>query len=988
MSSARATRGVGDRSSGRATVLSPVVFCHVLIRMMLDLKYRLPNPPPIFIGRKTEKKWLSDALKRAPVTVLWGLGGIGKSALALATLHDMTERADSVLYIAMSAGEAGDSVAATVIRGLSSFRDTSPEWGARDTDEDGMIAAMLDMAEQGGRWILVENLHLAPRPRAHRMLSVLARYARTSRWLVTSRNQVAMDELAGQCFHLGPLDARALERAARMLVPRLGGDAQDAYRERIATAVRRAQGSPWRLRRALGSSAATEDPLLDQVSPRALSGVQMLAVIDHALPASVTVGCLSLSEDMIAELVRYGIIAHAGSSLRLHDLARTALIECASMTDQQAWQAQALAALQGQEEPVALVESVRLAILCHRFDLAVHLLDRAGDRLIRCGFAGMLWNSVSECRPRQPSPALHHWRIRLALEVGPAAMMTLDPPDQLTGHMGLLWATVSLYCHRWDEAQRIAHTLQQANHEMTDDVTFEAGLLRSQAYLTAGKIVDAENVLTALAPTGVEASVRRDSKLLTCRHYRDSTQETVARLRDVLGRLADCGPRTRTEVGFLLVLVALETGPVELAHQLIEVCFPDDDQQAAVLDLARRGVALRAITAVINGTLGRAGQLLARVALHEESPGPLGEMLYISESYRRMYAGEWDGVWPRLERSLRGGAVPITPFSLARTTYCALQYLILFPETECDVSAMSIPMGADGSGMAFVFLSQIEHQLRRGQDAAVPETLPTTDTPPALSMLHRLHAIQALLCGRPEALTHARRGARIAADAGFGLLSADAYLIECDVLASTGQGAELCRAAQRLTALAGSLSSPRLRREASLYLWPSCATPTLLLQLTTEAVVAPTASRRARALLGMDAALDELDKRVVSGLRAQSSWRSPRPLRRDDGAIDWIIDRTRTAVWLGDGGEISFADHAVAWSVLAALVDGGGACTKEDLVRAAWQEAEYNPLRHDNRLRLAVRKLRQRLDTKPSQPKRVVTTTEGYALGAGTWYIG
>ena len=72
------------------------------------------------------------------------------------------------------------------------------------------------------------------------------------------------------------------------------------------------------------------------------------------------------------------------------------------------------------------------------------------------------------------------------------------------------------------------------------------------------------------------------------------------------------------------------------------------------------------------------------------------------------------------------------------------------------------------------------------------------------------------------------------------------------------------------------------------------------------------------------------------------------------------------------------------WRVLATLADAGGRASKEELVLSVWEEHDYHPLRHDNRLQAAVRKLRRAIEDDPSTPRRVVTT-EGYALGGAVY---
>ena len=64
------------------------------------------------------------------------------------------------------------------------------------------------------------------------------------------------------------------------------------------------------------------------------------------------------------------------------------------------------------------------------------------------------------------------------------------------------------------------------------------------------------------------------------------------------------------------------------------------------------------------------------------------------------------------------------------------------------------------------------------------------------------------------------------------------------------------------------------------------------------------------------------------------------------------------------------------WSVA-----GEGRATKEELVVAVWREAEYHPLKHDNRIKLMVHKLRKSLENDAAAPYRLLTTDDGYALG-------
>jgi DNA-binding winged helix-turn-helix (wHTH) protein len=85
-------------------------------------------------------------------------------------------------------------------------------------------------------------------------------------------------------------------------------------------------------------------------------------------------------------------------------------------------------------------------------------------------------------------------------------------------------------------------------------------------------------------------------------------------------------------------------------------------------------------------------------------------------------------------------------------------------------------------------------------------------------------------------------------------------------------------------------------------------------------------------------------------------------------------------VWLPGERWVDFARRRLHFELLLCLADAGGSATKEELVLRVWKETEYHPLRHDARLQVAIRKVRELIEEDPSRPERLVTTPEGYAL--------
>jgi DNA-binding winged helix-turn-helix (wHTH) protein len=139
------------------------------------------------------------------------------------------------------------------------------------------------------------------------------------------------------------------------------------------------------------------------------------------------------------------------------------------------------------------------------------------------------------------------------------------------------------------------------------------------------------------------------------------------------------------------------------------------------------------------------------------------------------------------------------------------------------------------------------------------------------------------------------------------------------------------------------------------------------------------ASRRARALLGDDVALDAIDRRVVERVRTKLSVRRIGPTASGAFVPGLLLDERDRSAHLGDR-RIDFSARPLFWRILRALVDGGGVASKERLTLDAWEESEYHPLRHDGRIWVAIRKLRARLEDDAKNPRWIVTKDDGYAF--------
>src|SRR5262245_8022353 len=106
----------------------------------------MPNPPPLFVGRERELASLRASIARGPVSLVWGLGGLGKSALALQTLHSaFPEKVARTLVVRLQPSDRPEDPAAVLVRALASVRSGEAiDWPSLLADPEALAAAAID----------------------------------------------------------------------------------------------------------------------------------------------------------------------------------------------------------------------------------------------------------------------------------------------------------------------------------------------------------------------------------------------------------------------------------------------------------------------------------------------------------------------------------------------------------------------------------------------------------------------------------------------------------------------------------------------------------------------------------------------------------------------------------------------------------------------------------------------------------------------------
>lgn len=663
-------------------------------------------------------------------------------------------------------------------------------------------------------------------------------------------------------------------------------------------------------------------------------------------------------ESLIAALARYArrsrwlctarvvppIDELRGQSLRVRPLSDAEREELARLCDPS-----------GDDAPARpdTMQALRALAAERRFDELASLLERTLGELLSSGFALSLWSLLEPLS----APAIEAHRLRVALELGDRDVLArLREPQSPSRQDRLLWVSALVAKGRFAEARALAERSRE-------DDPFQATFLEAQAAANLGALEEAFDMLGALDAPDAASLARRDG-------FRAQVASLLLRERDALAcveraraRLGELRWPERGAVGTRLSLALYNLGRLREASAVLDE-IATSEAGSVRFDVGRR---LRFLSACIALDRGDFARVSAELAALEPWVGPSSPLRANLENARGTLAA-MRGDLEELDRAIAAlRAFPLSPQLAAEREVLELRACL---QRRLPPPRTSSP----GDGSIFERLGRL-HRARAELHAGVaePSSLvePSLGTHPEERVLGRLIRAEALLaCGRAhEANVEARDVAREAEEQGFRVYEAEALSVACDVLAVLGD--HDARKATALELLQRSPDAPRLMALARLHaaLDPALD-PSSLEGLAASS--APEASLRARAILGEDVAVGVLDRLVLGAFGARVRTLVP-------GVPGFGVDPARRSVWLASGERVSFERHALLFRLLEVLAVHGGHADKERLVVEVWGERSYHPLKHDNRLHAAVRKLRKRL----GDASLVLTTDDGYALGRG-----
>lgn len=944
----------------------------------LSLRWRLPNPPPIFLGRAEERERLAAAVERAPVAIVWGLGGLGKTSLALAVMHErFAPRVDRTLFVSLRTVDVSSHIAVEVTRALCAARGIhAVDWNALLGDEQRLVQTAIDLAEEGAHWVVIDDLHNGDAASTQSLLRDVARYARRSRWIATSRVDWPLPELEGQRIQLGGLSDRALDELARRIDPELS----PRELERLVAA---AAGSPWRMRMALGAESESGGDVLRGLDAAAIELVHALAPVEVPLPRDTLTRALPGTPEAWELLERYGIIEVRAGRSRLHDMARALLRDRLDAVRLATWTTRMTEALAACDEPSAWLEALRLSLASDRVAEARAILAARCEALVASGYASELWRQLEPQHHRE----LARWRMQSAVEVGTPEVLSLlrEPPDATPDEL-TLWGQALFEMGRMQESADTAkRALLGAREADASATALDAELLylHAQALANAGKKNDPLSMLTTI--TQAQGELQRAALGAKVYALMGAFEPALKAANDLLPRCAKLPPKARLLAYLDLLATYLSAGRMLDAHDILARI----DRECGGISLAHYssrylGV-LRVSVLTHLGRFEEADAILDQILPYTGRATVQRPVLVSMRLWLRLRQGQLAGIEEQLDQLDHDLEANANEYFLqwARVLRSLYERWHAHPPPRPNAPSPALT----GAGGHLLRIYRILQRVRGGEplfdgDRAFLEGLCPDGYLHGLA--HTVFALAHLLAEDGE------RAAREAASAvhhlerlGNHLYASEAREALCEVLLVSGRRADLERTAEHLAEDGRRFPSSRLVASADFHAMAARAPvdPAVLERLAGDPST-PTVMRRARALLGGEAPLDAIDRLVVGAIESQSGARVETLGAPGAGwRTGWGLDTLRRAVWLPDGARVELAEHPILWACLEALATLGGTASREALVPYIWPGERYDPTVHNNRLNPAIRKLRLLLEANPSRPQRLVTTPDGYGFG-------
>ncbi|MGE0328642.1 MAG: AAA family ATPase [Polyangiaceae bacterium] len=973
----------------------------------IPLRYRVPNAPTVFAGRDVELRRLGQRLLTFPFTLLLGAPGMGKTALVSRALHEQSPTRGPAIYVPVAATRPPEDL--RIVLGSAFFRMgilDEQTWRSALNDLDAVSAVLLDLTEAYEMCVVIDDAQRAEPGSLREFGHLLLRYASRSRWIALHDDAGFDARLGAETMRLLELTRPELEQILELRAPTLEASA----RERLVSA---AQGSPWRLQQEL--VAAEEGVALESGSSLGqLAGADralLLALCRAAVPltdAQLESMGIDCTEESLSRLEGRGMLERQGDGFRVHELVREELQRSEVCAPDSAFDWQVAAALIDAEDPEAALAALRLMNELGLDARIAGVLDRRGQTWIQRGYGRSLWQLLEGASGAH----LERWRLRVALEAASAKeLVVLAPPASRAVEDRLLWGRILFRRGQFEEALKDAALVMEeltgaaASAEQREELGFEAALLLAGCYANTAQWARAAEVFRNFPGHDAVSRARRCLLLAKSwtlageRHAAEIELEALAELLPVLPA------ELQAETKCALASALYEIGRVSEASKLLNE-VDEGPAPALYSEQGRQALFARANIEHARGDLDDCRDILAMLWPFVGSVSMLRPHMSLLDARCRYFLGELDGLDDVLrEVSAYGKRVGASNLSCVAENYRLLLAVDCgraaeAVKRECPVSD---PQGLNAR-MFYLYRLRAQMHVPAGvddADAAARRVAPDETT--VEDILQRVKRAEfpkvgvvslgvaaeaALLAGRGErALELVDEANELALELDLGVALGSTRAGRCEVLCVLGKRSELALEADRLGEVADRLGSPRSEADAAFFAGIAAGDqPDIALwgRLASQSLVSPATSRRVRALLGARVDLDAYDALVIDAVRRLQRVERIRVVC-GEGDVDWqrawAMRSASLTLTLSDGRPVDLSKRELLGRLLMVLINHGGRASKEQLVLEAWGEREYHPLRHDNRLQAAVRKLRRAIEDNPSKPTRFITTEDGYSLG-------
>ncbi len=904
----------------------------------LPLRFRIPNEPADFVGRGAEVSELARNIDEAVVTAVYGPGGLGKTSLVLHVLHrNTTWPPERRLFVSVRPGESGDEIKQDIIRAVAAASNQEVDWAAIQSDSQALTESLIDLVEADGWCVVLDDLHHAVGTEVDSLLDELARYCRKSRFVAAMRPAPSIERGSFRLLSLKGMSGEDLALLASTWGTRISEDT-------IQQAANRSGGSPWIFRHALNTGRAStevgEAALLEELAMPARNLLFLAVAIDEALPREIwsRLGGGDVPE-ALAETERRGYWERSGGGLRLHEMVKDALRGGPpAVAGFDARLHDAARVLCRQDDLLAILEGVRLLLLLGDVGLVRRTLDPLVGRIVESGYAPRLWRLISSVDANE----LESIRLRCAAELGNPTVLDMvhRPTVAAAPEDSLTWAETLYMRGELDHALRAFESVE-TSAKQAPAVAFTARVGRIRTLLAQG----AGAAAAALA-SEPKAQDKVETLVLSALAAASELQMGSPSVQGagVVGATTELAPRLvalpedlRDDVVFELAVAAVDAGAVALAENVLSFSHRG---RGGALDLfvTRRMLCARVLIDLQSGRLDAASDSLVKLRPFLRSRSLLLPDILCADASLQLTRGDTEECRRLLDRartesqSLRAGRAG------ARAARLATRLNILRPSVDAGAET------DDGLGR-MIGLIQTGDLERAHRDLRT--------------------ALQAAVAG------------------GNAVEQAELLTVLCDVCLLEKDRAALTEHAAQLSRLGETNHSERFITEGKFFAIASAPEPdAAALETLAAHPGAGRATRRAQMLLGESPAHGAVDERVVRAIQDASGFR---PITLEGSLTNtrgagWGIDLNQTRVWTANGKWIDFGRRPQHLEVLQVLCQLGGGASKEQLLTQAWHESEYHPLRHDTRLQVAVRKLRELIEDDPSRPVRLQTTAEGYKL--------